>query len=245
MAINVEKMKVGCASCASVCHQQLSGLTTLLLLLQILKEKLGDCVRIEGVNYLTKCEQVCRSRTPQPSCTGNRAGNRVGGWVGGWVGKQQASSAPFELLLAQAPSQQQHSLKQQPMTQPFSLCADGSNNPPVPLLLPTSCCCSLGSGTRQLCGCASPTAVHGAHGLATWATSWKRRRRSSSSCSRRAGRQHSQQHEQRPPNSNSSSAGCAERALGSSSSSSCGRQAGTNGATPATAAPHGLLTLQA
>lgn len=69
MAVNVEKMKVQCASYARVCgHQQLFGLnTTLLLLLQILKEKLGDCVRIEGVNYLTKCEQVCRSRTQQPS----------------------------------------------------------------------------------------------------------------------------------------------------------------------------------
>jgi len=30
----------------------------LLLLLQILKHRLGECVRSEGVNYIEKCEQV-------------------------------------------------------------------------------------------------------------------------------------------------------------------------------------------
>lgn len=61
MAINVEKMKV-CelfSRCFRTCEARISALLVAAVV-QILKERLGDCVRNEGVNYIDKCEQVRR-----------------------------------------------------------------------------------------------------------------------------------------------------------------------------------------
>jgi hypothetical protein len=69
MAINVEKMKVTVhpSGLMRAAIQFAGHLTLLLLLLQILKERLGDCVRTEGVNYIEKCEQVLINVAQQAS----------------------------------------------------------------------------------------------------------------------------------------------------------------------------------